>query len=161
MKAKWRIFRIRIHPLFASKGFSREWVPVGAAMASVLIVEDHQAVREGLVEAFTAWGYSVASAGTMEEAHFHLNRTNFDLVVTDVDLGGENGLELVRFGGTSCPQTAFIVISGRFSPKEIFGQGFEVGDKLRYLQKPFLLSQLQAVVALLQEDGQQQQVRPS
>jgi DNA-binding response OmpR family regulator len=122
-------------------------------MPSVLIVEDHQAVREALVEAFKAWGYAVASAGTMEEAHFHLRQGNFNMVVTDVDLGGENGLELVRFAGTSRLKTAFIVISGRFSPKEIFGQGFEVGNRLRYLQKPFLLSQLQAEVALLREDG--------
>lgn len=122
-------------------------------MPSVLIVEDHQAVREALAEAFTAWGYAVDSAGTMEEAHLQLQQRNFDLVVTDVDLGGENGLELIRFAGTSRSKTAFIVISGRFSPKEIFGQGFEVGSKLRYLQKPFLLSQLQAEVALLQENG--------
>jgi DNA-binding response OmpR family regulator len=122
-------------------------------MPSVLIVEDHQAVREGLVEAFTAWGYAVAAAGTMEEARFYLQERNFDLVVTDVDLGGENGLELVRFSGTSGLKTAFIVISGRFSPKEIFGQGFAVSGRLRYLQKPFLLSQLQAEVASLQEDG--------
>lgn len=130
-------------------------------MPSVLIVEDHQAVRDALLEAFTAWGYAVASAGTMEEAHLQLGQRNFDLVVTDVDLGGENGLELVRFAGTSGLKTAFIVISGRFSPKEIFGQGFEVGSRLRYLQKPFLLSQLHAEVALLQEMGQQQQVRHS
>jgi DNA-binding response OmpR family regulator len=122
-------------------------------MLSVLIVEDHQAVREALVEAFRGWGHAVAAAGTMEEARAQVRQKSFDLVVTDVDLGGENGLELVRLVGTSHPKTAFIVISGRFSPKEIFGAGFEVGTRLKYLQKPFLLSQLHAVVAALQQDG--------
>lgn len=120
-------------------------------MLSVLIVEDHQALREALVEAFVGWNYSVASAGTMEEALAHLAARSFDLVVTDVDLGGANGLELVRLLGTSQPTVRFIVMSGRFGPKEIFGSGFEVGDRLKYLQKPFLLSQLQSVVAELQE----------
>src|SRR5215831_13063638 len=122
-------------------------------MLSVLIVDDHQAVREALVEAFTGWGHTVCAAGTMEEARSQLRHKNFDLVVTDVDLGVENGLELIRLAGTSHPKTAFIVISGRFGPKDIFGQGFEIGDRLKYLQKPFLLSQLQAVVAALWKDG--------
>lgn len=121
-------------------------------MLSVLIVDDHQAVREALVEAFTGWGHGVCSAGTIEDARSQLRDKNFDLVVTDVDLGGENGLELVRLAGTSHPKTAFIVISGRFGPRDIFGQGFEVGDRLKYLQKPFLLSQLQSVVAEFSKD---------
>jgi DNA-binding response OmpR family regulator len=118
-------------------------------MLSVLIVEDHQAVREALAEAFQGWDYLTASAATIEEAAAELTRSSFDLVVTDVDLGGASGLELVRLLGTSKPEVPFIVISGRFGPKEIFGSGFEVSDRLKYLQKPFLLSQLQAVVAEL------------
>lgn len=119
-------------------------------MLSVLIVEDHQAVREALVAAFQGWEYSTSSAGTMDEAVVELRRGSFDLVVTDVDLGGASGLELVRLLGTSKPEIPFIVISGRIGPKEIFGGRFEVGDRLKFLQKPFLLSQLQAVVAELQ-----------
>lgn len=119
-------------------------------MLSVLIVEDHQAVREALVEAFMGWDYFATSAGTMDEAVAELKAGRFDLVVTDVDLGGANGLELVRLLGTSQPETPFIVISGRFGPEEIFGSGFNVGERLKFLQKPFLLSQLQAVVAELQ-----------
>ena len=130
-------------------------------MLSVLIVEDHQAVREALVEAFAGWNYSAASAGTMEEALAHLAAGSFDLVVTDVDLGGANGLELVRLLGTSQPKVPFIVISGRFGPKEIFGCGFEVGNRLKYLQKPFLLSQLQGVVAELQTSELDQSLRQS
>jgi len=122
-------------------------------MLSVLIVEDHQAVREALVEAFLGWEYSTASACSMDEAVAELASGSFDLVVTDVDLGGVNGLELVRLLGTSKPEIPFIVISGRFGPKEIFGSGFEVGDRLKFLQKPFLLSQLQTVVAELQRRG--------
>ena len=122
-------------------------------MLSVLVVEDHQAVRDALVEAFQGWNYAVQAAGTMDEAVAHLSTRRFDLVVTDVDLGGASGLELLRLPGTPNPRPSFIVISGRFGPREILASGFEVGDRLRYLQKPFLLTQLQAVVAELQGRG--------
>ncbi|HKE33536.1 MAG TPA: response regulator [Candidatus Angelobacter sp.] len=122
-------------------------------MLSVLVVEDHQAVRDALVEAFQGWNYTVQTASTMEEAVAHLSTRRFDLVVTDVDLGGSSGLELLRLSGTPQPRPPFIVISGRFGPKEILASGFEVGDRLKYLQKPFLLTQLQTVVAELERRG--------
>jgi two-component system response regulator HydG len=122
-------------------------------MLSVLVVEDHQAVREALVASFLGWGYSVASASTLDEAIALLTERTFDLVVTDVDLGGANGLELVKWLGTSQPQVPFIVMSGRFGPKEIFGNLFGASSRFKYLQKPFLLSQLQAAVADLCDRG--------
>jgi len=120
-------------------------------MVSVLVVDDHQAVREALVAAFLGWGYQVASAATLEEALALLKVRSFGLVVTDVDLGTANGLDLVRLLGTSQPHLPFIVMSGRIAPKEIFGNGVEVSDRLKYLRKPFLLSQLQAVLAELHQ----------
>jgi DNA-binding NtrC family response regulator len=122
-------------------------------MPSVLIVEDHQAVREALTEVFFRWGCSVATAVTMDEAMAHIRTGHFDLVVTDLDLGGANRLELVRLLGNSQPQMKFVVMSGRLSPKDILGSGFEAGNRLKFLKKPFLLSQLQAVVNELQNDG--------
>ena len=116
-------------------------------MLSVLIVEDHQAVREALTEAFLGWGYRVIAAASLDEAGNLTARNSFDLVVTDVDLNGADGLELVRRLAPLCPQAAFLVISGRVGPREVFGSGLEAGERLRYLRKPFLLSKLQAVVA--------------
>ena len=56
------------------------------------------------------------------------------------------GLELVRTLAPLRPQAAFLVISGRIGRKEVLGSGLEVGERLKYLKKPFLLSELQAVV---------------
>ena len=116
-------------------------------MLSVLIAEDHQAVREALSEAFLGWGYKVFSASSLQEAIDFTARNSFDLVVTDVDLGGASGLELVRTLGTSNPKITFIVISGRFGSKDLLHSGLEMGKRLKYLKKPFLLSDLQAAVA--------------
>ena len=118
-------------------------------MLSVLVVEDHQAVREALVAAFLGWGHPVASAATLQEALALVDARSFNLVVTDVDLGGANGLDLVRSMRTSQPEVLFIVMSGRFGLKDILGSGIEAGDTLKYLRKPFLLSQLQAAIGEL------------
>jgi len=123
------------------------------SMLSVLVVEDHQAVRDALVAAFLGWGYSVAAAATMPEATAVLEKRSFALIVTDVDLGAANGLDLVRSLGTRQPQVAFIVMSGRVGPKEVFANGIEEVARIKYLRKPFLLSQLQAVLAELFEQG--------
>ncbi len=115
-------------------------------MLSVLIVEDHQAVREALAEAFFGWGYSVTTAGTIDEAESWIGKGIFGLVLSDVDLGGVACLDWIRSLPASHPETALIIMSGRFGPEEIFGGGFKAVGRLRYLRKPFLLSQLQAVV---------------
>jgi len=58
-----------------------------------------------------------------------------------------NGFILLQF---PIPEMAVIVMSGRYCAKDIFADGFEPGGRRRYLKKPFLLSQLQAVVAELE-----------
>ena len=122
-------------------------------MSFVLIVEDHQAVREALTEVFLGWGYTVIPAVTMDDAMAHIRTGHFELVITDMDLGGSDGLELARMLGNSGSGEKFIVLSGRHDAKEVFGNQLETGNRLRHLRKPFLLSQLQTAVAQLQNDG--------
>lgn len=119
-------------------------------MRSVLIVEDHPAVREALAETFFGWGYSVTAAGTIEAAAIEVDRGIFGLVLTDVDLGGVACVDWIRSLKTAHPDLAVIVMSGRFGARDIFADGFESDSRWRYLKKPFLLSQLQTVVAELE-----------
>lgn len=119
-------------------------------MRSVLIVEDHQAVREALAETFFGWGYSVTAAGTIEDAEVEIGRGIFGLVLTDVDLGGVACLEWIRSLADSHPEVAVIIMSGRYLPDDVYGGGYEKEKGRRFLKKPFLLSQLQAVVTELE-----------
>ncbi|MBO0845422.1 MAG: response regulator transcription factor [Nocardioides sp.] len=64
----------------------------------VLIVDDHELVREGLVGAFTRdEGTEVlASVGTVAEAVAAYGRTRPDVIVTDLQLQDGTGLDIIR-----------------------------------------------------------------
>ncbi len=61
----------------------------------ILIVDDEKHTREGLKEAF-ADTYEVYTAATIEGALAALEADPADILITDLKLGGENGMELME-----------------------------------------------------------------
>ena len=57
----------------------------------ILIVDDEKHTREGLKEAFIET-YEVYTAATIEGALATLEADPADIVITDLKLGGENGM---------------------------------------------------------------------
>jgi DNA-binding response OmpR family regulator len=62
---------------------------------TILIVEDDEATRVGLLVLLAEAGYRTIGAGTLKQATELLAQQNPDLMVVDVRLGGDNGLQLV------------------------------------------------------------------
>jgi len=65
--------------------------------ASILIVEDDPAVREMMAEYLDGHGYAVAQAESGEAMRRALAARVPDVVLLDVNLGGEDGLSLARY----------------------------------------------------------------
>ena len=63
--------------------------------AHLLLVDDEQQILRALRPALVAAGYEVATAETGGEALSHLAGEACDVVVLDLDLAGESGLELI------------------------------------------------------------------
>jgi len=61
----------------------------------ILIVEDHEATRQGLQALLSRAGYEVRSAGTFAEGRRALAEDQPDLLIADLRLGAFNGLQLV------------------------------------------------------------------
>ena len=80
---------------------------------SVLIVEDEQSIRDILVELFDVPGTVVESAGTLEGAKAVLGRRSFDLIVTDIRLGGrrDGGLQVMGAAGFLSPEATVIALT--------------------------------------------------
>ena len=80
---------------------------------SILVVDDHAIVREGLKRILesTPSGWCVAEAGTGTEALELLRQAPFDLAVIDISMPGINGLELLRRVRWEFPRLRVLMLS--------------------------------------------------
>ena len=104
-----------------------------AAMATVLLVEDDPAARQGLELALRTLGYSVQAAGDGEAALEGIRQAAVDVVVLDVMLPGLDGFEVCRRlrRGSDVP---VIMLTARGDDLDIMG-GLEAGAD-DYVVKP-------------------------
>jgi two-component system phosphate regulon response regulator OmpR len=104
--------------------------------AHILVVEDNERLREQLSRYLTNNGFRVTAAGDAAEARDRLRFVNPDLMVLDVMMPGETGLELVeslrRVEGSNLP---VLLLTARGAPEDRIA-GFEAGAD-DYLGKPF------------------------
>jgi len=70
---------------------------------TILVVEDDEATRIGLLVLLAEAGYRTVGAGTLKEATELLAQQNPDLMLTDVRLAGDNGLQLVAMATNPIP----------------------------------------------------------
>jgi DNA-binding NtrC family response regulator len=87
--------------------------PTIAATRSVLIVEDEQGIRDTLVELFEVDSTGTLAVGSLPEARAELARREFDLIVTDIRLGGkrDGGLQVMAAAGLLSPVATIIVLT--------------------------------------------------
>ncbi len=135
-------------PNFLSKPFRPEELlaKVGEVLAGggevrerpvrrVLIVDDDAQVRSFLATLLEADGYSVLQASNGREAQARCNETAFDLVITDLVMPEQEGLETIHAIRKKWPQTRVVAISGAFG-----GAYLELAKKLgadALFRKPF------------------------
>ena len=62
----------------------------------ILVVDDEDDLRLLYTDELEDEGYDVAGAGTVGEARELLSRETFDLVVLDIQMKGESGLDLLK-----------------------------------------------------------------
>ncbi len=102
----------------------------------ILVVEDDPRLRERLARYLTGEGFRVTSAGDAAEARTQLRVINPDLMVLDVMMPGESGLDLTqalrREGAETLP---ILLLTARGAPEDRIA-GFEAGAD-DYLGKPF------------------------
>lgn len=80
---------------------------------SVVLVDDHAAVRDGLAVLLERRGFKVlGAAGTAGEAEEVLSRIQPDLVVVDLALPDEDGAALIRRLRSRRPQARVVIYTG-------------------------------------------------
>lgn len=112
--------------------------------AFVLLVDDDPQFRAALKRGLSNRGYRVATAGSAEEALEVMSGVTVDVVVTDLRMGTQSGLDLIRAVGAQFPATRSILMSGDVVSAER-EEALALGA-LQVLEKPFSPHELARVV---------------
>ncbi len=106
----------------------------------ILIVEDEEAIRNGLVDVFVYHGYSMDCSDNGPDGLAKALSGRFDLVLLDVMLPGMNGFDICNEIRQRDRDQAIIMLTAKNSDEEII-QGLKLGAD-DYVSKPFSIAQL-------------------
>ena len=117
--------------------------PVETQKPRVLIIDDEEQIRHLLIDVLGT-AYQCSDAGSAEEALAALAHDTFDLVISDIDMGGMSGLELVPHVHSLSPDTVVVMVSGN-QDIEFAIKALRVGA-FDYITKPLELLHVEASV---------------
>ena len=114
---------------------------------SVLIVEDDTCIRDVLIELFDVAGTVVKSAATLGGAQSALASETFDLIVTDIRLGGrrDGGLQVMAAAGVLSPDATVIALTA-FPDDDNRQAAMRLGAT-HFLEKPVALERIAELAA--------------
>jgi DNA-binding NtrC family response regulator len=110
----------------------------------ILVVDDEEELRRAIVEILTVDGFEVEQAASAEEAAERLLQTAYDVLITDHNLPGKTGVELLEEALIRYPEMIGIVITGH-GTIETAVSAIKKGA-YNYLTKPFKLVELPIMV---------------
>ncbi|WP_429156193.1 sigma-54-dependent transcriptional regulator [Aeromonas veronii] len=79
--------------------------------ARILVVEDDNGLREALVDTLLLGGYECREADSGERALLALSRQPFDMVISDIQMGGMDGLTLLATIRQQYPQIPVLLMT--------------------------------------------------
>ena len=115
----------------------------GPSSAQVLVVDDELVVRRTLVRAITRAGYAcIAAADATEAMSCFQHGERPGVVISDLYLPDESGVELARKIAEVAPGTPVLITSGAPNA-EVDGDPHVAG----FIEKPFELQRLTSAIA--------------
>src|SRR3989441_1273918 len=81
-------------------------------MAHILVVDDERSICELLEITFRKEGHRVELAHDVESAKRKLQSQIFDIVISDVRMPGETGVDLLKFTKEIAPDSFFLLVTG-------------------------------------------------
>jgi diguanylate cyclase (GGDEF)-like protein len=109
----------------------------------ILVIDDDKQVRRVLLDIFCEV-YDCSEASSAEEALSVLAQESFNLVLSDINMGGMSGLELVPQVHSLSPDSVVLMISGQ-SNIETAIEAMHAGA-FDYIMKPFDVRHVEAAV---------------
>jgi two-component system, NtrC family, response regulator PilR len=113
-------------------------------MASILVVDDELSMREFLDILLRKEGHEVSTAADAPSALGRVAQGDLDLVITDLRLGRDSGLDVLRAVKEAAPATEVVMVTA-FATTENAIQAMKLGA-YDYVLKPFKVEELCLVV---------------
>jgi DNA-binding NtrC family response regulator len=135
--------------------------PAAEAPNRILIIDDEAGIRESLQTLLTLEGYTVESAVDGEAGLVEIDQKSFDLVLLDLALPGQNGIEILAQIRDRQPQLPVIMITA-------YGTVDNVVDAIRtgaqnFVQKPWdnekLLADIRSAIARYRAEEENVQLK--
>jgi DNA-binding NtrC family response regulator len=86
--------------------------PSDGSASKLLIVDDEEPIRRMLARLLERNGYECEVAPDGEEASARMHERHFDLMLTDMDMPGISGLDLIMQVSQEHPDTATVMVTG-------------------------------------------------
>ncbi len=116
-------------------------------MTRILVVEDEEHIRNGLVDTFESEGYQVDSASDGQQALDKAKQTSYDLVVLDVMMPVISGYDVCRELRREDAHTPILMLTAKGEEiDKVVGLQLGADD---YVTKPFGIHELLARVSAL------------
>ena len=109
-------------------------------MNHILIVDDDPSIRRLLSRLLASNGYRCTLAADAAEARKYLMQETFELILCDLNMPGESGMDFTRYSLVKYPDTAVVMVTAVDDP-EFFETALENGV-YGYIIKPFKLNEV-------------------
>jgi two-component system response regulator FlrC len=113
----------------------------------ILIIEDEQSIRDALADLFDVAGTAVTAVGSLDEAKAALAAQPYDLILSDIRLGGkrDGGLQVMAAAGLLSPDATVIALTA-FPDQDNRLASLRLGATY-FLEKPVDLETIASVAA--------------
>ncbi len=131
-------------PSFNENGTFVSCTSLAKKAAFILIVDDDDDIRSILTEYLEMNGFSCKQASNALEALEILSQKNIDLIVSDIKMGGQDGVELMQTVRKDDPHIPFIMMTG-YAPAYSYEDIINAGAS-DFICKPFSMGELKAKI---------------
>src|SRR6186713_2130972 len=114
-------------------------------MGRILVADDHDSLRRGIIRALTDAKHDVDEAPNGNVAIEKLHEGQYDVVLSDLKMGGSDGLDVLRTAKALHPTSAVILMTA-FGSIHTAVEAMKIGA-FDYVQKPFEIEEMELKIA--------------
>ena len=118
----------------------------------ILVVDDHSAARESIADVLRHVGYQVTCTSSAREALGLLSKSDYQVIITDLQMPGMDGIEFIRQIQQRRLLTQVIMVTAHATIESAV-EAMRYGA-FDYLEKPFNATRLEELVEKAIERGQ-------